>query len=126
MIEHPDGRGPYFELICCGKTYEMTALVSPEDYEWAKDRGNWFVTHAIHKKWKTMYPVRSEGGRLIWLHKEVLMRAVGPHSDPRYHIGDHMNGNKMDARRGNLRWATFQMNARNVHGIITRQFELPL
>lgn len=35
-----------------------------------------------------------------------------------------MNGNPLDCRRGNLRWATSQMNARNINGIAARQLEL--
>lgn len=114
-------------LICRGKNYELVALVSPEDYAWAKRRGNWFVTHGGRRDpTKQGYAVRSEGGRLVWLHKEVLRRAGQVPPSPAHTIGDHKNGVRLDCRRGNLRWATPQMNARNIFGFVARQMELPL
>lgn len=117
------------ELICRGREYELVALLSVEDYDWAVEQGNWFVTHgkkALQHR-KSGYAVRSTiGGGLLWLHKEVLLRAVGPPPTPRHIIGDHMNGVRLDCRRPNLRWATHKMNAINTGGFITKQMELPL
>lgn len=115
-------------LPCSGANYTYHALVSHEDYEWAVGEGNWFVTQS---RGNICYAARSRPNRggvgnsaLRWLHKEVLHRAVGPPPTPRHIIGDHINGNPLDCRRGNLRWATHQMNARNLHGIAALQLDL--
>lgn len=110
-------------LICRGKTYEIEVLLSAMDYEWAAERGNWFITHAVSGVGK-QYAVRSEKGVLVFLHKVVLERSGIIPPSPTHTIGDHWNGNSLDNRRGNLRWATHQMNARNLFGFAAQQMEL--
>ena len=63
------------------------------------------------------------GGKhaLIWLHKEILRR-VGPPPSPAHTVGDHMNGNSLDNRRSNLRWATVTENNRNKYGFIVKRW----
>lgn len=112
----------FIVLTCYGKQYAYDVLLSPEDHAWAANRGNWFVTHGARSKGKR-YAVRSEGGRLIFLHKVVLARAFQLPPSPFHTIGDHRNGDSLDNRRSNLRWATPQMNARNLFGFITQQLE---
>jgi hypothetical protein len=129
MIEEPG-----IVLIARGKRYEREVLVSADDYEWALSQGNWFVTSdnvpITNDCVNTGYACRSirREGRacLLWLHKAVLLRAEGPPPTPRHIIGDHRNGHRLDCRRSNLRWATHQMNARNLHGFISKQYELSL
>ncbi len=120
--------GPAVEMRCVGKDYVLTALLSPEDLEWALARGNWFVTHGRQpaKRGQRGYAVRSEGKRLLWLHKEVLIRAGVPQPSPAHTIGDHINGVRLDCRRRNLRWATPKINANNIHGFAFKQMELEL
>jgi hypothetical protein len=117
--------GPSRSLRCVGKTYEIDVLLSPEDYEWAISRGNWFITHGANPAAKR-YAVRSEDGRLIWLHIEVLKRSFKLPPSSLHVIGDHWNGDSFDNRRPNLRWATHGMNARNIYGFASRQGELAL
>lgn len=112
-------------LVCRGKTYEIPTLVDALDYEWAASRGNWFVTHGARADGK-QYVVRSEGGVLLFLHKLVLARCVPAPPSAQHTIGDHRNGNSLDNRRDNLRWATPEMNARNRFGFADMQMELPL
>lgn len=112
-------------FVCRGKDYEIEILVSPEDYDWVASRGNWFVTHGKHADQKN-YAVRSEGGLLIFLHKVVLVRSFKLPPSPRHTIGDHINGNSLDNRRDNLRWATPKMNAQNIFGFAHRQLEMTL
>lgn len=111
-------------LICRGKDYEIPVLLSDEDYEWAARLGNWFVTHGATPS--PGYAVRSMGGRLIFLHKEVLRRSFVLPPSPKHIIGDHINSNRFDNTRPNLRWATAQMNARNRFGFAGSQLGFDL
>jgi hypothetical protein len=110
-------------LICRGKAYEIETLISPEDYAWAVSRGNWFVTHGTARDGKS-YVARSDGGVLIFLHKAVLARSFKLPPSRLHTIGDHEDGNSLNNQRGNLRWATVQMNARNRYGFAALQMEL--
>jgi hypothetical protein len=115
-------------MRCVGKDYVLIALLSPEDLAWALAQGNWFVTHGARpaKRGQRGYAVRSVGKKLIWLHKEVLHRAGLIPPTPAHIIGDHVNGIRLDCRRRNLRWATHQMNANNIHGFAHKQMEFEL
>jgi hypothetical protein len=48
----------------------------------------------------------------LFLHREILLRAEGPPPDPSW-VGDHINGDTLDNRRCNLRWASKSLNAQN-------------
>lgn len=111
-------------LVCRGEDYEIEVLLSDEDFEWAAAQGNWFVTHGATPS--PGYAVRSVRGRLIFLHKEVLRRSFVMPPSPRHIIGDHIDGDRFNNTRPNLRWATAQMNARNRFGFAHAQLGFDL
>jgi hypothetical protein len=62
----------------------------------------------------------------IFLHREITWRAKGP-PPPDKPLSDHRNGDELDCRRQNLRWADHGMNARNINqnsASIRRRLEL--
>lgn len=116
----------YRRLIARGKTYALPVLLSPEDYRWAMRRGNWFVTSDKTTGDHAGYACRRIDGKMVWLHKAVLVRAGKEPPSEWHYIGDHLNGRRLDNRRGNLRWATEEMNNRNRHGFAALQCDLDL
>jgi hypothetical protein len=87
------------------------ALVDDADYDWL-NQWRWCLGN---RRTHGAYVVRSEqaGGRngkkvTVRMHRLILGLAPG---DPRE--GDHINLNKLDNRRSNLRIATRAENARN-------------
>lgn len=77
------------------------ALVDPDVYDWAKDEG-WTLSNG--------YARRSTAGRKTseFLHRLILGLAPGSHLE-----ADHINRNKLDNRRSNLRAVTRAENTQN-------------
>lgn len=130
-LPHPDSmdprywdsdRGPYALIPLSDRDGSLCAKVDWEDYEWAIAHKWGFCLSQIRKtggleKFYARRSVRLPSGRAKeYLHKAVLLRAVGPHPEPEYTIGDHRNGDSLDCRRANLRWATPSMNRINLNG----------
>lgn len=111
-------RRPRYKWICLSSRVDVQCLVDYRDYLWLR-RDLWCHTFgggaegfdAQHK----MYARRTVEGGTLWMHREILKRFAGPPPSPQ-HVGDHINGNSLDNRRCNLRWATLSQNSRNRFG----------
>ena len=73
------------------------ACVDAADYEWLS-RYLWRARNG--------YPTRSEKGRQITMHREIMQPPAGA-------LVDHIDGNRANARRSNLRVCTVAENQRN-------------
>jgi hypothetical protein len=85
----------------------LYAYVDAADYEWL-NRWTWHLSNG--------YAVRWEKGKIIFMHREILR-------PPKGKIGDHVNGNRQDNTRVNLRPCLRSENARNkskAHGTSSR------
>lgn len=76
------------------------ALVDRADYEWLS-RFSWYVGHGYAKRSGT---TRNHAKRLM--HREIMAAGDGV-------LVDHINGDKLDNRRANLRLCTPTQNALN-------------
>lgn len=96
------------------------AVVDEVDYQWAiqwrwnpkRFRGKVYLRRAVNKY--------AEGVRIgaatLYLHIEIMRRSgVIPLSD-QHVLVDHRNGDSLDCRRHNLRWATSSINRINRGG----------
>ena len=89
-------------------------LVDAEDYAWLSEN-IWNVSWGSRTPWQK-YGKRNVGSdrATLRLHREIMIRR-----DPRSnrfmstHFVDHINGQTLDNRRANLRWATKRQNAGN-------------
>jgi hypothetical protein len=104
---------------------DVFAVVDYPDYQWAIQ---WLWSATTNSTGRKLYATRSTRlyGRAgpqtkLFLHKEILVRAgVKPPSE-KHTIGDHLDGDSLNCRRENLRWATHSENSLNKHGAAWRQ-----
>jgi len=103
----------------------LVALVSPEDYDAIIARGLWFRMRSGYAAKTFKRPGDKSGSGQIYMHRLVCERAFGP-PPSHQHVGDHLNGNTLDNRRSNLRWASKSQNSKNVRGWAYHNPELAL
>jgi hypothetical protein len=93
---------------------DIWTLVDAEDHAWLSET-IWNVSWGSRTPWQK-YAKRNVGPdrATLRMHREIMVKA-----DPRsqrfmstHHV-DHINGQTLDNRRANLRWATQKQNAAN-------------
>lgn len=112
---------------------EHIVLLDQVDYDWAI-QWRWrpkFSRRSSPRAKLKVYAVRSvriggAGGRSVslFLHKTVLIRTGRMPPSPAHIVADHEDGNSLNCRRSNLRWATSQMNRENYNGYYALQQRL--
>lgn len=81
-------------------------------------RDLWLFTYdhwSLRRHRNTHYLQRKQGGKTLHFHREVIAAPQGV-------LVDHVNGNGLDNRRSNLRWATHRQNMwnRTLHSQVDR------
>jgi len=144
LADHEDLWGPApaygAPAICLSDRVCVQALVDEEDHAWAR---KWLWSYTYSSGSRVAAKVWLHGGRVkeklyarrtvsiagsnrnIFLHREIAIRAYGPAPSPA-HVSDHINGDSLDCRRENLRWATLSQNARNLYGSAWLQLRMDL
>jgi hypothetical protein len=99
------------------------AVVDPEDYQWAIQ---WLWSPKWSRGGRKMYLRRSvqtgsktRGTRVqktLFLHTAIMQRTGIKPPTPLHKLIDHRDGDGLNCRRSNLRWATHSMNVANING----------
>jgi hypothetical protein len=85
----------------------MRAMVDDEDYEWLSQwKWSYFKNARRPGVGYAMRSMEGDNKKKIYMHRVITSAGLGQEVD-------HINGNKLDNRRCNLRIATRQENARN-------------
>lgn len=110
----------------------LWAIVDEEDYhyliQWRWSyartvRGKYYIQRRTGNSMKKFCGgfVHMRGfKRGIYLHHEIMARKGDVPPSPAHKIRDHINGNSLDCRRENLRWATISQNNLNRPGTLER------
>lgn len=106
----------------------IAARVDEEDYAWAignswnpnfkKQRWNGVVKFKVYLRravaiWEDRVKIKTIS---IYLHIEIMKRTGIEPPSPFHTLVDHRDGDSLNCRRSNLRWATHSMNSLNRFG----------
>lgn len=93
---------PSDEIRYIALTQGKFAIVDAADYEWLSQ----YKWHLVAPG--KLYAGRKEGGKTIYMHREIMQPPPGM-------MVDHIDGNGLHNRRANMRNCTNQQNMRNIH-----------
>lgn len=99
-----------------------TVIIDLRDWAWAT-RWKWRGKHDKHKRKIYAYRIGktwTDKRTSLYLHVE-LHRRLKKRPSRRHVLVDHRNGNSLDCRRVNLRWATRSQNRLNINGVRLRR-----
>lgn len=82
------------------------AIVDDEDYEWINDLKTWSLTPKGYALLSVYDKERKNTKQLITMHRLIMFAKKGDEID-------HINGDKLDNRKGNLRFVTRSQNLMN-------------
>ena len=121
-----DWRDPVFRMYA-GRQAAYACFVDEDDY---KHFTQWLWEPHINKGkiyFRRSLTERPNGVRKntsLYLHVEIMKRSGFLPLTEAHEIVDHLDGDTLNNRRVNLRWATRQQNNRNRFGVAARQREL--
>jgi hypothetical protein len=97
---------------------EKYAVLDYIDYIWAIQ---WCWHLKASRGHRKFYAVRSttlvgQGAVMLYLHVEIMKRTGVARPKLPAIVTDHRDGDSMNCRRRNLRWASHAMNRRNIFG----------
>jgi hypothetical protein len=102
----------YLDVHC-----EKYALLDYVDYQWAIQWCWKIKCSRGRRKWYAIRNGSIDGRSVsIYLHVQVMLRTGIARPDWPTVMVDHRDGDSMNCRRGNLRWATPKMNRANLYG----------
>lgn len=84
------------------------AVVSSEDYDSLMSQRTWYCTVAGY----AISTLSAAGNAKIYMHRAIAERMAGQPIPDGYEV-DHINGNRLDNRRENLRLVTHSQNMMN-------------
>jgi hypothetical protein len=109
-----DLSGTPWRRIWLSSREPIWTLVDAEDFAWLSDN-TWNVSWGSRTPWQK-YAKRNVGPAraTLRMHREIMIAADlrSDHFISAHHV-DHINGQTLDNRRANLRWATSLQNAGN-------------
>lgn len=112
MPPPPDLSATPWRAIWLSERHSIWCLVDAADHEWLSAFG-WNISWGSRTRWQ-IYAKRNVGKArdTVRMHRQIMIAADPDGYEPKLFV-DHVNGQTLDNRRANLRWATRAENIAN-------------